>query len=631
MYRSGRTLSAVFIDIGSNDLKSSTKHIKFGRVALIVSAATVLLVILTYFVLVYNNENNARRTCDVMANQVIGILEKNKSAEETLLASLKDDYIIRAKTVAYMLEHNASAEYDINEQKKIAELMSIDEIHLFDTTGKIYSGTRPKYYGFGFDSGEQIGYFKPMLNDKTLSMCQDVTPNTAEGRSMMYAITWDSTGSKMIQVGIEPKRLLRELNKNQISNVVDSIPIYEDMRIFVADARTGEVLGSSDSRNVKTLRDIGIDIESAKPNEVSHFKVVNNGLMNECSLAFDDEYAVCVVQVNTAAKRETMFSMLIVVTCLAIAAGVLLIVINRILIIKKEQMEQLNILTSMAGIYYSMHLLDIKKNTIVEYSARNQVKEIVEKNRKSDAAEVVHEVMKATMSEQYLEQGLEFSELTTLAQRLRGRKVIFKDLLGKNVGWIRMSFVSITADAEGFPEKVICTTQIIDDEKRREERLIRESTTDRLTHCYNRRAYENDIRSFSDKLSDDFVFVSIDVNGLKMVNDTMGHAAGDELLSGAAKCMRRCFEDVGKVYRTGGDEFAIILFADDEKLAELRQAFDKAINEWSGETVKSLSVSCGYVMAKEYPDFSAVEIAKLADVRMYEAKAEHYSKMPSNE
>ena len=344
----------------------------------------------------------------------------------------------------------------------------------------------------------------------------------------------------------------------------------------------------------------------------------------------DGEYAICVVQVNTAVKRETVFSMLIVIICLVIAAVVLLIVTNRLLIIKNEQMEQLKILTSMAGIYYSMHLIDLRKMTITEYAARNQVKEVVEKNKNNDATTTIHEVMQATMTEQYLDQGLAFTELSTLAERLRGRKVIFKDLLGRNVGWIRLSFISISTDADGCPDKVICTTQVIDEEKRREVRLIRESTTDKLTHCLNRRAYENDVRNYTDIQDEDFVFVSIDVNGLKKVNDTMGHAAGDELLSGAARCMRRCFGDVGKVYRTGGDEFAIILFADDEKLSELKAAFEQAVDSWSGKTVKSLSVSCGYVKSKDFPDFTAEEIAKLADVRMYEEKADHYSKIQSN-
>lgn len=106
-----------------------------------------------------------------------------------MINSLKDDYIVRAKAVAYIIDAKPEAEKDVDELRKIANLMSVDEVHLFDKDGTIYSGSVPKYYGYNFDSGEQIEYFKPMLTDKTLTMCQDVTPNTSEGKEMMYAIT----------------------------------------------------------------------------------------------------------------------------------------------------------------------------------------------------------------------------------------------------------------------------------------------------------------------------------------------------------------------------------------------------------------------------------------------------------
>ncbi|MGN0597905.1 MAG: GGDEF domain-containing protein [Ruminiclostridium sp.] len=610
-------------------MKNKTKEFRFGKAVISVAAAALLVLILTHLVLTYNNESNAQKTGEVMINQISGILEKNRSAEETLLASLKDDYIIRAKTVAYMLEHHENAEYDIDELKKIAALMSIDEIHLFDETGVIYSGTRPEYYGFSFDSGEQIGYFKPMLKDKTLSMCQDVEPNTAESKSMMYAITWDSRGTKMIQIGIEPKRMLEELKNNRISNVIESLPVYEDMQFYVADAETGVIAGSTDGKNGTLLSDMGIDCSGMALNKLYHFHISSNA--NECSALSDGRNIICVVQVGTAFKKEMLFSMLIVAGCLIIAAAALLLIIRQAMNIRKEQAEQLMILTSMSKMYYSMHLLDLAKNTVTEYAAKNQVKAVVEQNRDIKATDAMREVMHATMSDQYLEQGLEFTDLSTLAERLRNKKVIFRDLLGKNVGWIRMSFIKISTDSEGNADRVICTTQIIDEEKRREERLIRESTTDKLTRCFNRRAYEHDMHNIAGVPDDkSLVFVSIDVNGLKTVNDTFGHAGGDELLCGAAKCMRRCFGEWGKVYRTGGDEFAVILSADSQRLEEIKESFDKAVESWSGKTVKSLSVSCGYVTAEEFPNCTVAEMEKIADERMYAVKAEYYKKHPRN-
>lgn len=607
---------------------NKTKEIKFGRAVIMVSIAVVLLIVFTYFVLIFNNQNSARKTGEVMINQVSGVLEKNHSAEETLLASLKEDYIIRAKTVSYILEHHPGAEYDIDELNKIAELMGIDEIHIFDERGTIYAGTIPKYYGYSFASGEQIGYFNPMLEDKTLSMCQDITPNTAEERNMMYAIVWDSLGDKMVQVGIEPLRLLDELKNNQISNVIDNIPVYEDIQIYVADSATGKILGSTNGLDGKMLSEIGINDSEAKSNDIIHFTDVVNGRSIECSLMTDGQYTICVVQDNPLTRKETLLSMLMVIVCLMIAAAALLILLKRFLIIRNEQIEQLMILTSMSEIYYSMHILDLKANTIKEYSAHNQVKETGDKYRKMDAATQIEAIMKATMSDEYLETGLEFTDITTMAQRLRGKKVIFIDLLGKNVGWIRMSLIAISTDENGEVGKVICTTQIIDEEKRKEERLILESTTDKLTYCFNRRAYENDMHNYPELPTDeDFVFVSIDVNGLKVVNDTLGHSAGDELLKGAASCMKQCFGRWGKVYRTGGDEFAIVLSVDSNRLEGIQEAFEKAVNSWSGDIVKHLSVSCGYVTKREYPDSTIAEMVNIADGRMYKAKEEHYKKI----
>ena len=112
------------------------------------------------------------------------MLNENDESRDELIESLKDDYIVRAKAVSYVVDAKPQVEYDVDELQKIAKLMSIDEIHLFDENGSIYSGSMPKYFGYSFDSGEQMGYFKPMLNDKSLTMCQDVTPNTSEGKAM---------------------------------------------------------------------------------------------------------------------------------------------------------------------------------------------------------------------------------------------------------------------------------------------------------------------------------------------------------------------------------------------------------------------------------------------------------------
>ena len=96
-------------------------------------------------------------------------------------------------------------------------------------------------------------------------------------------------------------------------------------------------------------------------------------------------------------------------------------------------------------------------------------------------------------------------------------------------------------------------------ERLEKEKLIYTSNTDELTRCLNRHAYENDMKKLN--LSEEWVYISADLNGLKRANDSYGHMAGDELICAAADCMRDSFHEYGKVYRIGGDEFAVIITA----------------------------------------------------------------------
>ncbi len=295
-----------------------------------------------------------------------------------------------------------------------------------------------------------------------------------------------------------------------------------------------------------------------------------------------------------------------------------------------EKEEQFNILKSMSEVYYSMHLIDLTKNTVTEYSARNEVKEIV--NSKADAAVQMRAIMTATVEDEYLDRVLEFTDLSALSERMNGKKNISIEFIAKNYGWFRGEFISVETDEKtGCPIKVAFTTQLINEEKRKEEELKLQSSTDGLTGLFNRRAYAADIANWDiEGSADTLVYLAVDINGLKAVNDKLGHKAGDELIKGAAECIVSCFKDYGKAYRTGGDEMVAVFQADKTKLDELKADFAEIVSGWSGEFVDSLSVSCGYVSSEEYPDKPITELANIADKRMYEAKAAYYKSRESS-
>lgn len=290
-----------------------------------------------------------------------------------------------------------------------------------------------------------------------------------------------------------------------------------------------------------------------------------------------------------------------------------------------EKEEQFRVLQSLADIHYSMHVIDLAKDTVQELTARREVKAIV--NRKEGALKMMHAVMNAVTTDEYLQKALEFTDLSTLAERMRDKKSVAMQFVGKNVGWVQAMFIATETDPYGKPTKVIYTTRIIEEEKKNEEILVKKTIIDELTGLFNRRSYEEDISEYdASGVSKDFVYASIDVNGLKVVNDEIGHAAGDELIKGAADCMKKVFDNYGKVYRTGGDEFVSIFFAGKEQLDAIRDELETVTDEWSGELVSSLSLSVGYVTKDECESDTILDIAKIADKRMYKAKSAYYSK-----
>ena len=161
-------------------------------------------------------------------------------------------------------------------------------------------------------------------------------------------------------------------------------------------------------------------------------------------------------------------------------------------------------------------------------------------------------------------------------------------------------------------------------EKYEKEKYIYTSNTDELTKCLNRRAYEVDKQKLN--LDGEWAYISLDLNGLKKANDTLGHSAGDELICAAANCMKFAFASYGKIYRIGGDEFVVLLIQSVTDLESILQVFDSSIQDWHGKHSNSMSVSYGVVKSSEQDFDSIHSVSKLADERMYKSKYEYYNR-----
>jgi len=300
-----------------------------------------------------------------------------------------------------------------------------------------------------------------------------------------------------------------------------------------------------------------------------------------------------------------------------------MLILQKALEDKKEYYE---ILDTLGDIFYSLHLIDLTEDSVVAFNSQNEIKAIV--NHKFGSAEMMAQVMKNNVAEEYKELALEFSDLSTIAERMCNKKLLSCQLRGIHIGWFIVSFITVAADAAGRPTKLLFACRIIDEEKKREEKLWRKAQTDEMTGLLNRRAYEEKIYEQNDIPTEEhFTYVSIDANGLKEINDTKGHSAGDEMLIGLADCMKSSLGPYGQLFRIGGDEFVVILFCEEEKLKHIFKGFDEAVAGWTGKLNTGLSISYGWINKNEKPEASVRELGAIAEKRMYAAKAAYYQRL----
>lgn len=458
--------------------------------------ATICIFLLMCFetgLQLYNHITSNINTTRMLLERVVAIADKNDKADANLEASLKEEYLIRARSIAYLVTEKNESETDLRSLAKIAGMFNVDEIHFFNKEGVIYAGTVPKYYGYSMDDGPQIGFFKPLLNNYHLGLCQNVTPNTAEAKKMMYAMVWKEDHSGLVQVGIEPHRLLHDLKAHNVIELPSSIPVTDSTGIFVTDLRYGTILGASNNDYVlKKLTDLGLDLKSI-------------GFNKPHLVCFDGEYCIC---------------------------------------------------------------------DFVDY--------------KQYGLGVVNKV------------------------------VFFDHALFINLGLLLFYLLIAAMFISKIVEKLNATNL---------EKLYLsiKSNTDELTGLYNRRSLVEDEMEYNTKgLPQDFLVVSMDIDGLKYINDNFGHVAGDELITGAATCMKQVLAKYGKIYRMGGDEFIALLEVPEEKFKELRIDFHECMEAWQGDLVKSMHISVAYVAHRDYPEATLLELGKIADEKMYEIKREYY-------
>ncbi|HEX8352756.1 MAG TPA: EAL domain-containing protein [Pyrinomonadaceae bacterium] len=198
---------------------------------------------------------------------------------------------------------------------------------------------------------------------------------------------------------------------------------------------------------------------------------------------------------------------------------------------------------------------------------------------------------------------------------------------GKEV-WAHLG-MSLVRDGEARPLHLIFQIQDITDRKRAEEQLLHDAFHDALTGLPNRALFMDHVkmaiqrsRRSGDRL---FAALFLDLDRFKIINDSLGHMVGDQLLVGIAHRLEACLRPGDTVARLGGDEFTILL----EDLSAMEDALDVArrvqeavtqpFNIGGHEVFTTASIG----IALSNPGYDRAEdLLRDADTAMYRAKLE---------
>lgn len=578
--------------------------------------------------------------------QIRQVLEQNESN----LAETRKEYsqtcLYSAEAIAYLIHDNPSVLDNVDELKRIAVFMEVDEIHIFDKTGRIFAGTHPEYYGFTFDSGEQMMFFKPMLTDKSLELVQEITPNTAEEKLMQYSALWSSDGNFIVQVGMSPVNVMKATQKNELSYIFSLFRVNPEASYYAIDRTTGEIVGTTELDCLhKNIEAVGLSLDDIAGHEEG-FHATINGQKSFCVFETVGSNYIGRVLANHVLYKWIMMNTAVLFFCLVLSAVVLMravtgymnrYVVNHIYHINEKLHaiadgnldEVIDIQSSTEFSQLSSDINRMKKSLL---DNNRKMSYVLSKTNMYIGVYEYNEHMLQVRFTEYIPQILGLTP--EKAEQLSCDYRMFREYLSRlrshplsdetNVFELDGRYIKLEEISEN--NNIFGVVIDVTKDTLKRLRIEQERDYDHLTGLYNRRGLENLLDSCFRKPEEfrESALVMIDADNLKVINDTYGHEGGDAYLKQLAGLLREFAPGHSAAARLGGDEFVLFLYRyqTKEALSDAVMALKDLQNNsralLSNDLYVPLGFSFGCCPTEGRIDYQ--EMLKEADEKMYENK-----------
>ena len=612
----------------------------------------ILAIIILFFVLLIQTlieQENARSQAFSMFTQIEQLLEENQKDLIKVQEEYRTTCLLNAETIAYIIENNPEILEDALQLRSLAQMLEVDEIHIFDTTGRIFTGTHPEYYDMTFDSGEQIGFFKPLLEDQTLRLCQDITPNTAEKKLMQYSALWSDTGKYIVQVGMKPVNVLRVTEKNELSYIFSLLKVNVGVNIYAVDAASGEIVGATASEDQgKYLEEIGLSFAKVKYDD-NGFHATVNGVNSFCVFRASGANLLGHVICNDTLYKRIPSNTAGLTLCVMLLVTALVIAVSR---------------------YVNYYVVDVIStiNSTLRSIGNGNLQERVNVKNSSEFAELSDHINE--MLQNIMGNNKKMSYILSKTNLFMGiyefnkhmRKVRYTEYLPRIIGvdpsvleelsYDHFAFLDYIDSLKKHPvpgeegvyimgeheERYVRLEEIrerdqifgalidITDELVKRRQVESERDLDSLTGLYNRRGIDRKLEALfqNSKALEYGALIMMDADGLKSINDKYGHEKGDVYLKEIANVITSAGFEHYVAARQGGDEYILFLYnyPSEESLlasiAKLRNLQSGSRASLGNGVDVDLRFSFGCTLIQGRDDFQ--NMLKEADEKMYEDK-----------
>ncbi len=181
--------------------------------------------------------------------------------------------------------------------------------------------------------------------------------------------------------------------------------------------------------------------------------------------------------------------------------------------------------------------------------------------------------------------------------------------------------ITLRRDSEGKPIGFRGVVRDVTERKQYEDKLKYLSLHDQLTGLYNRTYFDSELSRINNSKEYPVTVIVCDLNGLKLINDTLGHESGDRLLAACARILKKVLRHTDILARVGGDEFVVILPRTNRRKGRaMADRIVSAVAKYNEENrFLPLSISLGQATTKD-ASTSMLETYKEADDLMYRHK-----------